>query len=165
MDPNILANEPDLTKDGVHNFLGRYVQRVHNYQFIRMALKVNPQASYVDIIGPSDIAYVIAIIKKSGEMCWYIAVDTLNTLGSLFLGSLSGYKPFLRFFSMLGVGPDPRVALPLARLWSICYPQHSVGGRRRYHCIVRLLEKAIKLSHTSQLMVCLYYYLIYKGIV
>ncbi len=68
MDPDILANEPDLTKDGVYDFLGRYVQRVHSNQFICMALKVNPQASYVDIIGPSDIAYVVAIIKNSGEI-------------------------------------------------------------------------------------------------
>ena len=68
VDPDILANEPDLTKDGVYDFLGRYVRRVHSNQFICMALKVNPQASYVDIIGPSDIAYVIAIIKNSDEM-------------------------------------------------------------------------------------------------
>ncbi len=68
MDPDILVNEPDLTKDGVYDFLGRYMRRVHSNQFICMALKVTPQASYVDIIGPSDIAYVIAIIKNSGEM-------------------------------------------------------------------------------------------------
>ncbi len=68
MDPDILANEPDLTKDGVYGFLGRYVRRVHIDQFICMALKVTPQASYVDIIGPSDITYVIAIIKNSSEM-------------------------------------------------------------------------------------------------
>ncbi len=29
---------------------------------------MTPQASYVHIIGPSDIASVIAIIKNSGEM-------------------------------------------------------------------------------------------------
>jgi hypothetical protein len=68
VDPDILVNEPDLTKDGVYDFLGRYVRRVHSNQFICMALKVTPQASYVDIIGPSDIVYVIAIIKNSGEM-------------------------------------------------------------------------------------------------
>jgi hypothetical protein len=39
VDPDILAKEPDLT-----------------------------QASSVDIVDPSDIAYVIAIIKNSGEM-------------------------------------------------------------------------------------------------
>ncbi len=68
MDPDILANEPDLTNDGVYVILGRYLRRVHSDQFIRMALKVTPQASYVDGIGLSDIAYAIAIIKNSGEM-------------------------------------------------------------------------------------------------
>ncbi len=68
MDPDILANAPDITKDRVYDFLGRYMRRVHSDQFICMALKVNPKASYADIIGPSDIAYVIAIIKNSGEM-------------------------------------------------------------------------------------------------
>ncbi len=68
VDRDILANEPDLTKDGVYDFLGRYVRRVHSNQFICMALKVTLQASYVDIIGLSDIVYVIAIIKNSGEM-------------------------------------------------------------------------------------------------
>jgi hypothetical protein len=51
VDPDILANEPDLTKDEVYDFLGRYVRRLHSNQFIHMALKVNPQASYVDSIG------------------------------------------------------------------------------------------------------------------
>ncbi len=68
VDPDILANDPDITKDGVYDFLGRYVRRVHRNQFICMALKVTPQASYVDIIGPSDIAYVIASIKNKIEM-------------------------------------------------------------------------------------------------
>ena len=44
------------------------MQRVHSNEFIRRALKVNPKASYVEIIGPSDIAHVIAIIKNSGDM-------------------------------------------------------------------------------------------------
>jgi hypothetical protein len=45
-------------------------------------------------------------------------------------------------FSVLGVGPDPRAASPSAWRWSICYPQHSAGGRRRYYHVVRPLEKA-----------------------
>jgi hypothetical protein len=68
VDPDILANEPDITKDRVYDFWGRYVRRVHSNQFIHMALKVTPQASYVDIIGPSDIVYVIASIKNKIEM-------------------------------------------------------------------------------------------------
>ncbi len=44
------------------------MRQVHSNEFIHRALKVNPKASYVDIIGPSDIAHVIAIIKNSGDM-------------------------------------------------------------------------------------------------
>jgi hypothetical protein len=67
---------------------------------------------------------------------------------------------------VLGVGPDPRAALPSARRRSICYPQHSAEGRRCYHRVVRPREKkTIKSSRTSRLMVYLYYCLIYEGIV
>ncbi len=68
VDPDVLANAPDITKDGVYDFLGRYVRWVHSNEFIPRALKVNPKASYVDIIGRSDIVHVIAIIKNSGDM-------------------------------------------------------------------------------------------------
>jgi hypothetical protein len=61
-------------------------------------------------------------------------------------------RALFTLFSMLGVGPDPRATLPLAWRQSICYPQHSAGGRQHYHRVVRL-------------MVYLYYYLIYEGIV
>ncbi len=62
--------------------------------------------------------------------CWFIAVDTLSTLGSLFLGSSQVTSPFYALFCVLGVGSDPRAALSLAWRWSTCYPQQSAGGRR-----------------------------------
>jgi hypothetical protein len=34
VDPDILANAPDITKDRVYDFLGRYGQRVHSNEFI-----------------------------------------------------------------------------------------------------------------------------------
>jgi hypothetical protein len=60
-------------------------------------------------------------------------------------------------FSMLGVGPDSRAALPLAWQWSICYPQHSAGGRQRCHRVIRPLEKAIKIIPLAQVMVLAYH--------
>ncbi len=74
-------------------------------------------------------AHITKAANKHPKYCWYIAVDTLSTLGSLFLGSLSGYKPFSRF-CLLGVGLDPRAASPLAWRRCTCYPQQSAGGRR-----------------------------------
>jgi hypothetical protein len=37
-------------------------------------------------------------------------------------------RALFTLFSVLGVGPDPKAASPLARRRSICYPQHSAGG-------------------------------------
>ena len=63
-----LAEHPDLEGEEIYDFLGRYVRRVHSDDFIRRALKTFPDSSFVDVLTPSDIAYVIAIIKNSGEM-------------------------------------------------------------------------------------------------
>jgi hypothetical protein len=68
VDPEVLAKAPDLTDNGLYNFFWTYVQRVHSNDFIWRALKGNPQTSFVNFIGPSDIVYVIAIIKNSGEV-------------------------------------------------------------------------------------------------
>ena len=65
--PDNLATAPDLEDDGLYDFFGRYVRRVHSDNFIRKSLMRLPQTSFVDIIGPSDIVYVISIIKNSGE--------------------------------------------------------------------------------------------------
>jgi hypothetical protein len=62
---------------------------------------------------------------------------------------------------MLGVGPDPRAALPSARQRSICYPQHSAGGRQCCHLVVRPLEKAIEIILLAWLMVLAYNFVFY----
>ena len=68
LDPDDLATEPDLEDDGLYDFFARYVRRVHSDDFTKKTLFKNPQTSFVDIIGPSDIAYIISIIKNSGEV-------------------------------------------------------------------------------------------------
>ena len=52
----------------IYDFLGRYVQRVHSDDFIRKMLKSFPKSSFVDVLMPIDITYVIGIVKNSGEM-------------------------------------------------------------------------------------------------
>ena len=68
LDPDELATAPDLEDDGLYDFFARYVRRVHSDDFTKKTLFKNPQTSFVDIIGPSDIAYIICIIKNSGEV-------------------------------------------------------------------------------------------------
>jgi hypothetical protein len=68
LDPDNLATAPDLEDDGLYDFFARYVRWVHSNDFIRKALLETPKTSFVNIIGPSNIAYVISIIKNSGEV-------------------------------------------------------------------------------------------------
>jgi hypothetical protein len=68
LDPDNLATAPDLEDNGLYVFCARYVRWVHSNDFIRKALLKTPKTSFVDIIGPSDIACVISIIKNSGEV-------------------------------------------------------------------------------------------------
>ncbi len=80
-DPNRMAINPDLLgEEGVEivrggviinkifNLFARYVQKVHLNEFIRKCLHYNPGRSYLDIIGPNDIAYIIFLIKNSKDM-------------------------------------------------------------------------------------------------
>jgi hypothetical protein len=92
------------------------------------------------------------------SLYWYIAVDTLSTLGSLFLGSSQVTSPFYAF-CVLGVGSDPRAA----SLWLggrvPVIPNNQRGGGG--HHAVRPLEKAIRNIPLARLMVSAYYFFFY----
>jgi len=60
------AGEDEL--DGLFDFFARYVRKVHSDDFIRKGLKLSRGASFIDVIGPNDIAYVIAVFKNSKDM-------------------------------------------------------------------------------------------------
>jgi hypothetical protein len=79
-DPNRMAIDSDLLGEGVDfvkenigidkifNLLAPYVQKVHLDEIICKCLRYNPGTSFLDVIGPNDIAYVIALIKNSRDM-------------------------------------------------------------------------------------------------
>jgi len=50
-------------------FFARYVRKVQSDDFIRKEMKANPGTNFLDITGPNDIAYVIALIKN-GQVVW-----------------------------------------------------------------------------------------------
>jgi hypothetical protein len=52
----------------IFNLYARCVQKVHSVVFIRKCLRYAPGRSYLDVIGPSDIAYIVSIIKNSKDM-------------------------------------------------------------------------------------------------
>jgi hypothetical protein len=60
------ADEAD--NHGLFDFFARYVRKVHSDEFIRKTLKLGKGTSFIDVIGPNDIAYVIAVFKNSQEM-------------------------------------------------------------------------------------------------
>jgi hypothetical protein len=64
---NVLRADEDEI-DGLFDFFARYVRKVHSDEFIRKGLKLSGGASFIDVIGPNDIAYVIAVFKNSKDM-------------------------------------------------------------------------------------------------
>ncbi len=73
--------DPDKLKNGINNypssqdkeilygFFARYVRKVHSDSAIRNELMNNEGLSFVNIISPSNIAFVIRVIKN-GPKVW-----------------------------------------------------------------------------------------------
>jgi hypothetical protein len=49
-------------------FLAKYVQKAHSDSAIKKELKNNEGLLFIDIITPSDIAFVISVIKNNWEV-------------------------------------------------------------------------------------------------
>ena len=64
----------DETEDDVEgfapifDFIARYVRKVHSDRHIKNTLSSSPGMSFLDMIGPSDIAYIITVLKNSKEV-------------------------------------------------------------------------------------------------
>ena len=56
------------TLDNLFDFFARYVRRVQSDDYIRRKLKASLRSTFLDIIGPNDIAYVIAAFKNNKNM-------------------------------------------------------------------------------------------------
>jgi hypothetical protein len=73
LDPDLLGemlkNEQgsDLLNQ-LFNLIARYVWKVHSDEHIHKVIRYSPGRSFLDIIGPSDIAYIVSIIKNSKGM-------------------------------------------------------------------------------------------------
>ena len=52
----------------VFNFVCQYVRRLYSDNFITKALKMTPGYCFFQFVSPSDIAYVISVIKNGKEM-------------------------------------------------------------------------------------------------
>ena len=56
------------TLDNLFDFFAHYVRRVQSDDFIRGKLKAHLRSMFLDIIGPNNIAYVIAAFKNNKDM-------------------------------------------------------------------------------------------------
>ncbi len=56
-------NTPEL-----FDFLGRYVLKTHMDDLILKKLRAFPGISYLDVISPGDITYVIVLMKNAREL-------------------------------------------------------------------------------------------------
>jgi hypothetical protein len=65
LDPDLLGEMVKIERGNnllnqIFNLIARYVRKVHSYEHIRKVLMCyNTGRSFLDIIGPSDIAYII----------------------------------------------------------------------------------------------------------
>jgi hypothetical protein len=79
-DNNRGSVDPDMLKEGMKNymnsmarvylyvFIARYVRKVHPDSIIMQDLSENVGVSFIDMITPSDIAYVICFVKNGKDM-------------------------------------------------------------------------------------------------
>ncbi len=74
LDPDLLGEMVKIEHgsdllDRIFNLIARYVRKVHSDEHIRKVLmRYNAGRSFLDIIGKSDIAYTVSIIKNSNGM-------------------------------------------------------------------------------------------------
>jgi hypothetical protein len=52
----------------IFNLIPRYVQKVHADEHICRAIGYSAGRSFLDVIGPSDITYIVSMIKNSKGM-------------------------------------------------------------------------------------------------
>jgi hypothetical protein len=72
-DPDLLEEKVKIEQgsnllDQIFNLIARYVRKVHSDEHICKVIRYSAWRSFLDIIGPSDIVYVVSIFKNSKGM-------------------------------------------------------------------------------------------------
>ncbi len=73
LDPDLLGEMVKIEQgsnllEQIFNLIARYVRKVHSDEHIRRAICYSAGRSFLDVIGPSDIAYIVSLIKNSKGM-------------------------------------------------------------------------------------------------
>ena len=64
-----VVNAKDADIDSMCDFIARYVRKVHSDAYIRSTMRKMPGESFLEFIGPSNIAYLLAVFKN-GQETW-----------------------------------------------------------------------------------------------
>ncbi len=72
-DPDLLGEMVKIEQgsnllDQIFSLIARYVRTVQSDEHIRKVIRYSAGRSFLDIIGPSDIVYIVSIIKNSKGM-------------------------------------------------------------------------------------------------
>ncbi len=73
VDPDLLGEMVKIEQgsnllEQIFNLIARYVRKAHSDEHICMAIRYSAGRSFFDVIGPSDIAYIVSLIKNSKGM-------------------------------------------------------------------------------------------------
>jgi hypothetical protein len=73
LDPDLMGEMVKIEQGSdllnqIFNLIARYVWKVHSVEHIHKVICYNAGRSFLNIIGPSDIAYIVSIIKNSKGM-------------------------------------------------------------------------------------------------
>ena len=74
IDPDVLGSmdvlqAKDADIDSMLDFIARYVRKVHTDKYIRSSMRTMPGHMFLEFIGPSNIAYLLAVFKN-GQVVW-----------------------------------------------------------------------------------------------
>jgi hypothetical protein len=73
LDPNLLKEMVKIEQGSnllnqIFNLIARYVRKVHSDEHIHKLIRYSAGRSFLNIIGPSDIAHIVSMIKNSKGM-------------------------------------------------------------------------------------------------
>jgi hypothetical protein len=73
LDPDLLGEMVKIEQGSdllnqIFNLIARYILKVHSDEHIRKCLHYSAGRSFLDVIGPGDIAYIVLLVKNSKDM-------------------------------------------------------------------------------------------------
>jgi hypothetical protein len=75
----LMENADDVSENNplnqLYEFFARYVRKLHADLHIKNTLEANPGTSFLEMIGPSDVAYVITLLKNSKDVWMHDPTD------------------------------------------------------------------------------------------